>query len=405
MTYRMPEPKAAEHAAARYRRARDRLVQNSDIHPVNRDLFHRFFEHEEYKLKRINGLSKLDGSTYLTLYAYTVRFGNVNRWFNNQPLTEITRDDIKRVYDGLEDGTILNAAGNPYKSREDYYRKVFKSKLFRMAGKDDLAREVIEYYKPNLKEVRFITEERFRDLVAGVRKPLHQLLFWLCWDFGENINAQRQLLKSDFRRQINTDTNEPEYRVNFREAILKRSRRSRSEISNHPETVALLDKVLPEIANHQPIFTFTYSYARKLMRRAVVRSGVTCEPDGSPVTWKDLRSGMACDLLAKGWTRDEVNSRLGHRPSSTEIDCYINFLALDGRRPKHKVHQFETSRLQTELEATRQRELNEARRSQELSAQLHAQRRDMENQMREMKLLLIAELRQEIDAARRQPVT
>jgi hypothetical protein len=55
--------------------------------------------------------------------------------------------------------------------------------------------------------------------------------------------------------------------------------------------------------------------------------------------WKDLRSGMACHLLRAGWTRDEVNSRLGHTPGSRALDAYINFLALDRDRPKQRLAQ------------------------------------------------------------------
>lgn len=397
MTDRMPAH--SDGMAGRFRRARDKLLNDPAIHPINRNLFRQFFDHEEYKLKRINGLQRLDVPTYRTLYVYIIRFCNVNRWFGNRPLTEITREDIQRVYDGLEDGTIVNASGLPYQSRTDYYNKVFKSKLFQLSGKQELARQVIEFCKPNNKEVRFIREQGFRQLMATVRQPLHQLLFWLVWDYGENINAQIQLRKTDFHRQTNADTGEPEYRVNFRPAILKRSRRARSELTNYPETVALLDRILPTIDDDQPIFPFGYANARKIMKRAVAASGVTCEPKGDSVTWKDLRSGMACDLLAKGWSRDEVNARLGHKPSSQEIDAYINFLALDRRRPKHKVHEFQTGRLRSELDAARQREQLLARRSQELARQLDEQRDQMRRQMEAMKQVMIEELKAEIHAA------
>ncbi len=398
MTQHMSSPTGS--LPGRYRRARDRLLQDPTIHPKNRRLFRQFFEHQEHKLKRINGLPQLDLGAYRTLYVYIHRFRNVNRWFNNQPLTGITREDIQCVYDGLEDGVIVNAAGLPYQSRTDYYNKVFKSKLFQLAGKQSLAREVIEFCRPHTKEVRFIGEATFRKLVSHARKPLHQLLLWLVWDLGENIGAQLQLYPSDFCRQVNTETGEPEYRVNFRREVLKRSRRPRSELTNHPETVALLDQILPAIAPNQPVFGFDYANARKFMRRAVMASGVTCEPNGDHVTWKDLRSGMACDLLSKGWTRDEVNARLGHKPSSTEIDAYINFLAIDRHRPKRKVHTFQTDRLQAELSAAREREQLQARRAQDLERQMSRQQDTMEQRLNEMRSLLVAELREEINTAR-----
>ena len=58
---------------------------------------------------------------------------------------------------------------------------------------------------------------------------------------------------------------------------------------------------------------------------------------------------MACDLLSKGWTTDEVNRRLGHKPSSREIDKYVNWLALDGRQPKRKLHEHQVAQLKQEI--------------------------------------------------------
>lgn len=326
----------------RYTNAIQKLFDEPELHPTNRDLFRQFFEKQEYKLKRINGLQQLDESCYITLYCYIVRFRNVVRWFEQKPLTDITQADIQRVYDGLEDGIIKNQQGLPYASRTDYYHKVFKGPLFKIAGKDEIARNVIEFSKKIRSLVRFVRERGFRKLVRHVRSLLNQLLMWLCWDYGENINAHLQLLPEDFRRQIDSETGEPEYRLNYRPEILKRSRRPRSEISNYPETVDLLDQILPTIPTGEQIFKFGYRYAKKIMDGAAKRSGVTCEPTGDRVTWKDLRSGMACDLLSKGWTRDEVNARLGHAPSSSEIDKYINFLAIDQRKPKRKVTEYLT---------------------------------------------------------------
>lgn len=324
----------------RYINALQKLLDDPQLHTINRELFREYFDKQAYKLKRINGLHCLDESCYLTLYCYIVRFRNVLRWFNNKPLTKISRVDIQRVYDGLEDGKIKNPQGLPYASRTDYYRKVFKGQLFKMAGKDEIARQVIEFSKPHRPPVRFVREQSFRKLTRHLRSPRNQLLMWLAWDYGENINAHLQLRPEDFHRQVDPETGEPEYRINYRREILKRSRRPRSELSNYPETVDLLDEILPTIPPGQPIFTFGYRYAKKIMDGAAKRSGVVCEPTGDRVTWKDLRSGMACDLLAKGWTRDEVNARLGHTPSSDEIDKYINFLAIDQRKPKRKVAEY-----------------------------------------------------------------
>jgi hypothetical protein len=154
-----------------------------------------------------------------------------------------------------------------------------------------------------------------------------------------------KLRKCDCTRQLNEHTREYEYRINLRKETLKRSRRARSELTNYRETVEYLDLYLKTFGDEDVIFDFGASWAKKFLLRAVTKVGVRCLPAGTRPTLKDLRSSMACDLLSKGWSRDEVNARLGHAPSSKEIDDYINFLALDRNGPKQKVHEHQIGKL------------------------------------------------------------
>ncbi|MFA6286041.1 MAG: hypothetical protein WC661_01555 [Opitutaceae bacterium] len=332
------------------------LLDDPSICEQNRRLFRRFFEFEEYKLKRRNRLTQVDDSSVITLEGYLTKFKNVNRWFANKPWTELTEEDIRRVYDELEDGKILSARGGRFSCRVDYYNKIFKSKPFDLAGKAQLAKQVIEFATPSESVVRFVLEPEVRKLIEYVFQRPHRLLVWLAFDVGENINSLLVLKKRDFSRQTNPDTGEPEYRVQLRREILKRSRTPRSEITNYRETVQLLDEHLANRGDDEPLFDFGYGGAAKFLSRAADAAGVRCQPYGQAVTWKDLRSGMACDLLRKGWSSDEVNARLGHRPSSKEIDKYINFMALDRHRPKAKAREFEMVQLQEQLEHTKARE-------------------------------------------------
>ena len=96
--------------------------------------------------------------------------------------------------------------------------------------------------------------------------------------------------------------------------------------------------------------------ASKSLDRAVRITRVNCAPGGQKVTLKDLRSSMACDLLNKGWTTDEVNYRLGHRPSSREIDKYVTWLALDQQRPKRRVFESNLAQLQNALQEAKRHE-------------------------------------------------
>ncbi|MBR9702906.1 hypothetical protein GOV10_02635, partial [Candidatus Woesearchaeota archaeon] len=215
-------------------------------------------------------------------------------------------------------------------------------------------------------EVRFILEHDFRQLIVGARQISHKLLFWLAFDIGENIGALLRLKKIDFSRQKSEYTSEYEYRVNLRSEILKRSRKPRSELTNFADTTQLLDIYLEGMEEDEQLFHFGYANAKKILSRAVERTRVKARPRAEKLQWKDLRSGMACDLLKKGWTRDEVNARLGHKPSSDEIDRYINFLAIDRGRPKQKVQQFKIKELEEKFEESQSREKLQGKRVDDL---------------------------------------
>lgn len=319
-------------------RCRKRFLATSEVICVpNRRLFKRFLTWEERKLKRSNNLRALDEPCYKTLYAYTVRLVNVNRWFENKPWAELTRGDIRRVYNQLEDGRLRNQHDRPFEDLRGYYNKIFKSKPFQLAKKDTLARRIIEYTAKRTKEVRFVNENTFEKLVSAVRSPVHQLLFWLAWDVGENIGTLLKLSSADLSPQENRRSGEREYLVFLPRTKLKRSRVSRGEPTLYPRTVELLDEVLRRRRPNQRLFAVSYRGALRLMTEAARSSGSTTMPGRQPVRWKDLRSGMACHLLTTGWTSDEVNARLGHAPNSGALNCYINFMALSRDDPKHRM--------------------------------------------------------------------
>jgi hypothetical protein len=356
------------------------LLNDKKICKENIKLFSTFFEEQKYKLKRIRGLRHLDEGNYKTLGGYITKLRKINSWFNNKAWVDLTEKDIKEVYDNLEDGIIKRENGKPYENLDDsYYSKIFKSRPFEIAGKRELAKKVISFRTGKKKEVRFIAEDDFRKLVDNAYKPLNKLLFWLAFDIGENINSLLKLTRKDFHKQENPHTKEQEYRINLRQEILKRSRRARSEITNYSETVQLLDQILTDLKDEDRIFNFSYSTAKFSIDRAAANSKIKCTPNNEKPTWKDLRSSMACDLLKKGWSTDEVNSRLGHAPSSDEIDKYINFLAIDRHTPKKKVQEFAINNLKAEIEESKERERLQALRLENVQMQMQSQQEQMKN--------------------------
>ena len=95
-----------------YLRRKSVMLDDKSICAANRELIKKFLEYEEYKLQRKNQLPSLDDGCCKTLYGYLTRLKTVNDWFDNQPWIELSKTDIKRIYDGLEDGKILNARGS-----------------------------------------------------------------------------------------------------------------------------------------------------------------------------------------------------------------------------------------------------------------------------------------------------
>ena len=91
-----------------YQKSKALLLTDKSICLENRRLWKDFFELQERKLKRINNLARLDEAAYKTLNQYIGRFKNVNTWFQNKSWTALTKEDIQKVYDDLEDGVIRN---------------------------------------------------------------------------------------------------------------------------------------------------------------------------------------------------------------------------------------------------------------------------------------------------------
>lgn len=359
-----------------YLNAKPRLLNDISIAEYNRNLFRKFFDWEEEKLKRTNELSDLDESCYNTLYCYINKFKNVNKWFSNKSWNELTEDEIKQVYNDLEDGIIKTKRGRRFEDRRSYYNKIFKAKPFQLAGLHEKASNALEFFTSKSKKpVRFVSDTSFRKMIKFLNKPQHHALFWLSWDIGENISSLLELRVHDLKRQINRDTKEAEYLVYLPKEILKRSRQTRSEPTIYSETVLYLDALLEygrevEYRDEQGrirrktvpfkeddlIFTFKYRQALQIFDNAVKRSAVKCEPHKEKPSWKDLRSGMACHLFEQGWHVEDINLRLGHSAQSKWLDSYINYFAVNRKRAKKAHYNNNLEDIKGELEDSRLRE-------------------------------------------------
>jgi len=364
-----------------YNRLRDSLV--ASVPRKDQKYVVEFFAFMEKKLKRKNDLRKLDTPCFKTLIKYTQMLKNVYSWFK-KPLSDITEKDFRKVYDDLEDGVIKSNRGEAYRSKNEYYNKIFKAKFFEMLGKDIIAKKVIEFNNKPKSEVRMIREPVFTKMLENVSRVEHRLLLWLAFDVGENITSLLQLKKRNCTRKLDPDTKDSCYMINFPEQILKRSRTPRTEPTIYNKTVELLDEVLENKDVDDFIFSFGYPSAKKFLQRLVRKLDIRVEPANDLLTWKDLRSSMACHLLNIGWTTDEVNARLGHVPGSQEIQKYVTYLALDRKRPLRRIQESQVQQVREELEKQKQADKLRAIREKTKDEMYQQQIDELKNQMKKI---------------------
>jgi len=349
-----------------------KVINDSSICEDNRKIFIKHLDKISKDLKRLNQLPSLDIKCHRTLLNHLSRMVAVNKWFKNKSWKELTKKDIQNVFDAVEAGTITRRDGLPYTNTTDYYKRVFFDNPFKLANKHKIAQQVIGNNFPRKKkDIRFTDEESFKQIIDAVIQFEHKCFLWLCFDIGENPGALIQLTKSDCIRHINPINGEIEYRIDLKEGVIKRTRTARIEVTMYKETAQYLDRILSKKNDDENIFSFGYMQAMKFFKRALRVSEVKSVYHNKELRLKDLRKSMACNLFVKGWSVDDIKSRLGHTPSSTAIDAYLTFSAKLSNVTKNSFLKQEQEKLRENLHASQDREqllMQEIRRLQELKS-------------------------------------
>jgi len=336
----------------RYFKLREELLKDKKVNEQNRKIIEKFLNFEEKKLKNKQELIEVDERSSKTLYAYIGRIKRLNKWFKNKSWKKLTKKEIEKLIQDLNDGKIKTIHGSRIIDRSLYYQ-MLRGRFFFYAGKNKIAEDYLTENSlvgrsvPG--EVQYIEEETFRKIVDATIQIPQKLLLWLAFDVGENIGSLLLLQKKDFIEQINEYSKEINYLVILSKEKLKRSRKPRSELTNFLETAKYLKIVLKDLKPNEKLFNFQKKSAQQFLNRAVKITDAKCIPGGDKPTWKILRSSMACDLLKKDWSRDEVNARLGHLPSSRTIDRYINQLSLNTKVPQKKIYESNLQKIEVEL--------------------------------------------------------
>ena len=181
--------------------------------------------------------------------------------------------------------------------------------------------------------VKYISVEDWEKLHVMATEPLHKALLWMAWDIGENVKSLLCLKKRDCKRKIGKEDNEPYYDIHLYKEILKKNRVARTERTMFPETALFLNMILENKKDDDLVFGIVYMQATNIYKKIMKQTGIKCTPGKEKSTLKDLRSGCAMRLLDAGWTIEQINMRLGHHPTSRELERYVTYSTSSRSKP------------------------------------------------------------------------
>jgi len=364
-----------------------KIIINNPIHKNTRKGWKIFFEEREEKLKIQNQLTELNSRSLKTMDGYCSKLKTTDKWFKHKDWNKITEKDIQKVYSGLQTGKIKNRYGKPYANTRAYYTKIFRSEPFGIFGKDRLARKVIKYLVKKDPPVKYISVEDWEKIHVMATEPNHKALLWTAWDIGENVNSLVRLKKRDCKRGIGKEDNEPYYDIHLYKEILKKNRVARTERTMFPETTIFLDMILENKKDDDLVFGINYIQATNIYKKIMKQTGIKCTPGNEKSTLKDLRSGCAMRLLDAGWSVEEINMRLGHHPTSRELERYVTYSTTSRNKPIQRTTASNQLNMQKELKKAI--EMNQATEIKSLN--LANEKKNMEKNMVRMMELMIKE--------------
>ena len=341
-----------------YLKGKKELLNDSSINQYNRNLMKQFFEEREERLEQ-NKIGKkfavLDEKNFKTLGSFIGKFRNVNTWLDNIELKESEEFEksFKEFFKKFISGKILKKNKEPLQDVDFYIGKIFRGEdsLFILAGLREIVKRVTKNYRSNNEVIAEWIEEKNVESIIDNSQGIYKILYQVGWDFGENFSALILTKKSDYKMQYNEVTKENEYLLTLRKEILKRSRKARTEPTRFKRTAELLESHLKELKDNDFVFCrddskvgendknkgknipMSLRSVEKHFDKIVEKLKIKTQDNKKPTT-KHIRSSMACDLLRKGWSCEEINSRLGHELNSQVLKPYLNSLALDKQKPK-----------------------------------------------------------------------
>jgi len=335
-----------------YKNGLERLRNDTSLNKKNRELAVKWIEQKEKQL--FDGYSPSERDKWAirhskTLSKYVLLLGNVCCWFPD--LSNITEKQLTKFKDDFYSDKIKSRKGRIIKSKMDYVSKVIRSDFFKhFLGHRDIVEKVFTAkLRRNEPEVEFVTEEEVKKIVINANQEYLKVAVYLMFSTGLRIGTLLNLKFEDFELKHNVNNNMSYYLVHVK-ADYTKSKKDRTVPVVIPEANKLLKEYLTHFKKGEIVFSYSHQGLNKTLKNACIQSDVRTKPTNKLVTPHVLRKSASVYLLNKKYSIDQVKAMLGHKPSSTVIDRYVNYLGLGFEAEINNVQNDSYEKVKSELE-------------------------------------------------------
>ncbi|MCK5612552.1 site-specific integrase [Candidatus Pacearchaeota archaeon] len=336
------------NAVVRYERALERLASDKRLPAKNRELAVDWIKKKKEELEEDLALKEKEQDSHRrckTLIKYCYLLTNVCFWFPD--LTKITKKDLAQFKKDFFNDEIRSIGGKILKCKRDYITKVFRSGFFK--NHLQLRSVVDEVFSGKMKKskntVEFIELDDLKKMVEIASYSYQKLILYLLFSTGMRIGTLLNMRKRDFELKYNPKTKVHYYLCHIKAEYTK-SKEPRAIPIIIPECNDSLKKHMEKLKDEDFIVEIGYSAVNNLLEKVTVEAGIVTKPNKQKPHIHILRKSTAIFLLNAGYTTDQVKAWLGHKPSSTAIDVYVNYIGLSFEPEVTKVQTDELLKLQ-----------------------------------------------------------
>lgn len=332
-------------AEKRYEKQISTFLQDKTISKQNKDLVINWLKNKEETLNRGKDTSERELNNYRTkktLVKYLFLLQNIAIWFPD--LKKVTKAELEKFRDDFYNDKIKYRSGRAVKGKKDYITKIIKSHFFRTyLGHDKIVNEVFDFkVQEKESEVEFITYEDLQKLLKAARMPEHKTIMLLLFSTGVRIGEALNIRKNNFELKYSPDTKTHYYLLHLPKEITK-TKRDRTIPLVLSEANENIKATLEKLDNDEILINMKHNSIISMIRGYCEETGVRTTPTKRIPSCHTFRKSCATYLLSElNYTTDEVKAILGHKPSSSVIDKYVNYL---GKKHEPKVKQAQTNQL------------------------------------------------------------